>query len=608
MNFFSLKWKMTLALVLIGFALVASYVFIAKRVFESDKIAYVYESQGSRLVSVQAALEQRIERVLLTGRSLVSMYDPQKSKLNEAGQALWLSEPKMLGLLLRETSSGRMIFQVSKSGELKMDREEKVSNIGDGAKPRVFMSGPDRFVLVLAYIVASKAYEMRVLIDARDLLPRPGAGSVTLLVQNQKVLMRSGESGWGDELLEFLVQSLAQSDWGETQMLSYKSERFLVSSANVAFDDLRIVTITPESVALGALATLYNRSLLFLMMSGALLILISLFLARKLTRSLRVLSGAARKIGQGQFTDLPVIKSRDETGVLSAAFIGMAHEISRLLLETKDKARMEEELKTASLVQESLMPVESTIEFGDIEIFGLMRNSTECGGDWWHYFRREGEIIIAIADATGHGTPAALITAAARSIFTSFETRNLSLGEMMTAWDLAVARCSNKKIFMTGILLKVDIQTGDVHYIAAGHESPFLLNPCAEGGFMSELVDLHVNAAIGEYGMGEHPEQGLHLSPGAALVLYTDGIFSVEKKNGKVLSDRRLGKALGAKAEFARSAKDIGAHVFETFDAFADGDPVPDDITVVVIRRKGLVQPVEIISELGTSSDGSGIR
>src|SRR5205823_2940179 len=103
-----------------------------------------------------------------------------------------------------------------------------------------------------------------------------------------------------------------------------------------------------------------------------------------------------------------------EVGGLAESFNYMAAEVSRLMSETAEKARMQSELATVKTVQETLFPA-SQSQFGPIRIKGHFEPASECGGDWWNYSRVEDKIFLWIGDATGHGAPAALITGAACS-------------------------------------------------------------------------------------------------------------------------------------------------------------------------------------------------
>jgi sigma-B regulation protein RsbU (phosphoserine phosphatase) len=357
-----------------------------------------------------------------------------------------------------------------------------------------------------------------------------------------------------------------------------------MTSVSLETANFKLIALTPEADALGALSTLFNRSILFLFFSTFALIIISMIIARQMTAQLFLLTKAALQIGQGHFEAIPQIKSQDEMGVLSSAFNKMSGEILRLLNETRDKARMEAELKTAHLVQESLLPSQPDFKLNQIEINGLVVTSTECGGDWWHYFVKGNEIYVAIADATGHGTPAALITAAARSIFSRLENEDLSLAAMMRAWDNAISTCSKNKIFMTGILLQINTENGFCSFIGAGHESPFIITPQLDQ-YQFSFLDLDMHNSLGEGFDSDLMPQHYILPLNASLVLYTDGLFAVENGQGKKISEKRFGKKMAQLAPQANSATEVTKQILKEFNDHREHSALPDDVSVVVIRR-----------------------
>ena len=302
-------------------------------------------------------------------------------------------------------------------------------------------------------------------------------------------------------------------------------------------------------------------------------------------KTLKILTESAIRLGQGDFSEPPKIKARDEIGILSGAFQKMTAEIQRLLSETRDKARMEAELKTASLVQESLLPNPPTHRRGEISLSGQLVTSTECGGDWWYYFEQGDDVYVAIADATGHGTPAALVTAAARAAFAIIEKSEMTLSEMMSIWDHVVASCSAKRVYMTAALLKINTKNGKGSIVNACHEWPFKLTARTEGAFEEEQLSLERGSTLGERRTDTWTVQEFNLGPGDLLLLYTDGLFSVADKQGRVLSDRRFGKRL---SKLINTDSPTEAVLQATDRILEDylGAPIPDDITLVAIKRQ----------------------
>jgi sigma-B regulation protein RsbU (phosphoserine phosphatase) len=415
------------------------------------------------------------------------------------------------------------------------------------------------------------------------LLPKPSAVQSLLLVQGARIFAVSDLRGIDRSIFQSIAMEPTTTN-SVTRIWEKGGLRFLVSEVPLGTADITLISMTPESEALGALNTLFRRSVVFLLFSFFGLIAIALSISRTLTGNIQLLTRSAEEIGRGNFEASPKIDSMDEMGVLARAFGKMSQEIKRLLFETSEKTRMEQELKTASLVQERLLPVLPQARLGDIEISGTVVTSSECGGDWWYYFQKQHELYVAIADATGHGTPAALITAAARSVFSRLEHEVLSLGEMMKAWDFAVSSCAQKQVFMTGIILRIDTRTGKGAYVNAAHESPFYFRQ-GEGEIACDYLISPSSQRIGDGGHDSMEEGVFELAPGEAIVLYTDGLFSVNRPDGKVLSEKRLGKKLAQKYQSVQSAPALMGIVLSEFNEFRGELPVPDDVSVVSLYR-----------------------
>src|SRR5690606_11851732 len=115
-------------------------------------------------------------------------------------------------------------------------------------------------------------------------------------------------------------------------------------------------------------------------------------------------------IAQGNFDKRVKVKGHDEVGALSDSVNDMADKIVLYMEEMKEKARLENEVAVAQLVQSSFFP-RSSLTSPDLQVFGHFEPASECGGDWWGIADHGDWRIFFIADATGHGVPAALLTA-----------------------------------------------------------------------------------------------------------------------------------------------------------------------------------------------------
>jgi sigma-B regulation protein RsbU (phosphoserine phosphatase) len=582
----SIKWKLSFALIATALTLVSLYIVIAKRVFESDKISYVFDSQNFRLESTRSEIESKIQRIILSARSVIATYDVAAHKPSETGAKIFNEESQMRALQLWSELKDQSLLRVGKDDFLLPPPNLDEPEVGLGVID-IRSIGKENYLLTLRYDQGAQGvYQVRIAFQLAKLLPKANPSLSLAIVQDHSVVAISDLRGLDPAIFDEILKG-SQDSTQLTRIISFNKKTYLESEVPLGIARLKLLAVTPEKEALGALDTLLNRSIVFLLFSTFGLIIVSLTLARNLTNDLRIVAEAAEKIGAGDFEVTLPITSKDEMGILAEAFKKMSREIKRLLTETKEKARMEAELKTASLVQERLLPTKATAEFGDLEISGCVLTSSECGGDWWYYFKRGDELFIAIADATGHGTPAALITAAARSIFSVFESKSFSLSEMMAAWDLAVSSSSQKEVFMTGMLFRINIATGEGSYINCAHEAPIILRPNSERTFELDFLNTDVSPRIGDNPTTGFVEKGFNLIPNEFLVLYTDGLFSVVRPDGKTINALRFGKKLALHGDMNINARQMTELTLEKFQEHRQNNPLPDDISIVCIRRKG---------------------
>lgn len=559
-----------------------AYVFMAKKTFESDKISYIFDSEQAQTSNIAEQIDQRLERAIFDGRSVLAGFNFEEKKLNSIGQKLFSEQKDIAAIEVVDFTQKETLLKLEKDG---VQFPEQYSAAFGGEKLKsldVQALGDGDFLILLSEKSSDDGIVMiKILAKFKDLIPNSPT-ALFLLSQEDRLLNRSKMTKTNASL-NTIVKEVSLDRSSNTMLRELDGKRYLISSTALKHANLHITSVMDESVALGALKVLFDRSLIFILVSVFATVIISLFLSSGLTKSLQVLTGVAESISQGDFSSQLMVTSSDEVGVLSKAFSKMKGEIQRLLVETKDKARMEAELMTAKLVQESLFPKKAHFVSGTIEINGLFVTSTECGGDWWYYFERGNYFYVLIADATGHGTPAALITCAARALFSQIERSVATLEEMAQAWDLCVAECSNQQVMMTGILMEINKDNGAVRTINASHELPILIsNKTAT----CDPVLLPKSPRLGEVKNVPWKTHEFQMSPGDRLVIYTDGLVSITNAEGKEIGEKRVLRSLTKVAAESASVFDLSQNFYGIFERHRGQMALPDDVTLVVLEWK----------------------
>ncbi|RYZ67920.1 MAG: HAMP domain-containing protein, partial [Proteobacteria bacterium] len=354
-----------------------------------------------------------------------------------------------------------------------------------------------------------------------------------------------GEAGWGPTQV-WSELSKNKTPEGIGELKSPGAKAYLASFVDAGIGDLVVVSMVDRQAALQAVDVLLKKSFLFFLACLSATAIIAVLAARGLTSTLSKLSDATRKVAEGDFGVRVDERGGGEIGALAKSFNAMAAEVSRLLGESAEKARMENELATAKTVQETLFPA-ATAQLGNISIAGHYTPASECGGDWWYYCTNGDKVYIWIGDATGHGAPAALLTSAARAVASVINYGpELPVGEALGILNRAICETSKGKMMMTFFLACIDKTTGEMTYANASHEAPYVLRNGVTDPGRGDFENLNEvnNPRLGEQIDRVFKETSIQLNAGDRVVFYTDGVVDVKNPEEKVWGERKFLKTL----------------------------------------------------------------
>jgi sigma-B regulation protein RsbU (phosphoserine phosphatase) len=585
-KYISLKWKISLALIVVSTLIVAGYIVMAIRTFETDKISYLFDFFQLKVDSQSSQINKRFEKIIINSKSILAGIQTNTNHLSNLAEKHFNEIEDIRTLRIYEKSKSKLLFEVSKKGfipppiqpDLVFKKNINVEPIlGNKSEFRIFfqLQGENQEELnieIIAYL--------------SNLLNANNGQGMMLLCNDKEVLETIGSTIESVSILKSIVSSARSENKNHSSLVKIGNAEYLSSVAHLDFQGFFIMYIESKETAFSALKLLTNRSLVFALFAFFILGILSLLTSGRLTRQISRLTLAAENIGRGDLDTKIDGSGNDEVGLLATTFSKMALDIKKLLIETKDKERMEHELKTAQYVQSHLFPVKVSYTMNKINIFGGYLTSTECGGDWWFYFISGDDIFIIIADATGHGTPAAMITAVSRSIFVQFEKKQASIEEMTSVWNEAIANCSGNKIFMTAIILQINTISGVYRGINACHEVPYLIKRTAEGD-VSDFLQITNNSCLGEDRTHNKENWSTFtgkFNPGDRIMLYTDGLWDIKTPSGNKYSSRRFQKKLNELSNQSKSEQDLVQNLFKFVDDNQAGEILPDDIAAVVIK------------------------
>lgn len=255
-----------------------------------------------------------------------------------------------------------------------------------------------------------------------------------------------------------------------------------------------------------------------------------------------------------------------------------------LLVESIAAAEMQQSLEIAREIQESLMPA-----VPDILGFDLARMSDACAsaaGDYIDYFPLDGEqgliqgqFYLACGDVSGHGVGAALIMAMSRAFLRALLWQETQLGTALYKMNDLIEADTPPGQFMTLFVGRLDVQTGVMAYVSAGHE-PGLIYQAATGSIvLTETTGIPLGMFEGQ----PYDEREFRLHPGDILLLPTDGVAEAINIHGEFYGRNRLERDLRELHDLpaARIIQEIKQRVL----TFMYPGLLRDDLSMIVIKR-----------------------
>ena len=273
---------------------------------------------------------------------------------------------------------------------------------------------------------------------------------------------------------------------------------------------------------------------------------------------------------------LPVLRARIETHLRLAALRAQLREQNRLLEEWR--ALREFDLEAAGLVQQAIIPR----RMPEVEgwRFGLhFQPLIQVGGDSFDGLPLPGGgLLLWIADATGHGVSAALVTVLLKLLFRHAVEETCEPARVLERVNREFMGIFRGHSFLTTACVRLEPGEGIIQAAGAGHP-PVLV---VRGGGGVEALPSSA-PPIGLLLPGSLEERQATLEPGDALLLVTDGVYGVCDPRGERYCFARLAQGLEGRG-FA-TPEGLIAAALRLAHGFAQGGPFDDDVALVAIRR-----------------------
>jgi serine phosphatase RsbU (regulator of sigma subunit) len=254
------------------------------------------------------------------------------------------------------------------------------------------------------------------------------------------------------------------------------------------------------------------------------------------------------------------------------------HELQEAHAAVVEKDRLEHELELARVLQQSILPH----EFEGYPGFGLAASSRpaqQVGGDFYDVIPlSDGRVGLVMADVSDKGMAAALYMALTRSLIHAEARRSSSPREVLLSVHRLLLEMSQADMFVTVFYGVLDPAQGTLRYARAGHDQPLLFSP-GDGGCRFLAAE---GMLLGMWEQVRLEEADVHLRPGDALLLYSDGITDASAPTGEFFGVERLCET--ASTADGLSAEELCERIFERVDRFQAGAVQHDDMALMVVK------------------------
>ena len=281
------------------------------------------------------------------------------------------------------------------------------------------------------------------------------------------------------------------------------------------------------------------------------------------------------------------IKTKDELGSLAGAFNKMTADLKESIERSArimaEKEHISAELDVATKIQESMLPCifPAYPDRAEFDIYAIMLPAEEVGGDFYDFFLIDDRTLaVVVADVSDKGIPAALFMVITKTLIKNNSLSGKDPREVFEAVNNILCESNDAGMFVTAFLGYLDIPSGKLTFVNAGHNPPLL---CADGSY--EWLRTRPNIMLAVMEDVSYEQHEVVLRPGGELFLYTDGVTEAANKEYEMFGEARL---IGTVNEYLDlPVREFTVTMKQEIDGFADGEEQTDDITMLTLRYNG---------------------
>ena len=354
--------------------------------------------------------------------------------------------------------------------------------------------------------------------------------------------------------------------------------------------NIYIVGVFPVKEAIASTKTMMFASILVELAIFAILFVTLFVLLRKLiVKNLVRVNSSLAAITSGKLDEKIEVRDTYEFNLLSDDINATVNKLKAYISEAE--ARIDADLAVAKAIQSSSLP---TIfppfpERKEFELFASMTPAKEVGGDFYDFYMLNNDTLgFLIADVSGKSIPGAMFMMTAKTIIKSLAESGLAPSDVFSLANKKLCESNDAEMFVTAWMGHLDLKTGIVHVVNAGHNPPVLIR-----NGKAEFTTIKPNLVLAGLDEIVYTEKTMQLEKGDILYLYTDGVTEAMNPQLEQYGNDRLQNFLSfgdnypVPADGSVLAESVCRAVAKDVLTFATGAEQYDDVTMLCLRYLG---------------------
>ena len=267
-------------------------------------------------------------------------------------------------------------------------------------------------------------------------------------------------------------------------------------------------------------------------------------------------------------------------GAFSHMHEKLADYIEDLKETTSAREKIGSELRIAYEIQMSMIP-HSFPPFPNlpqVELYAKLNSAREVGGDFYDFFRMDDDkFCFAAGDVSGKGVPASLFMAVTRTLLRSIADKVKSTRNIVNILNKSLALNNESRMFVTFFMGILDLKTGTVNYVNAGHIPPMLVRK--NNGI--DVFEVSKSIPLGIQEEFQYKEQTINMGKGDKIFVYTDGVSEAENIHQQLFGEKNMINLI--KQYPYQNPRQLIESIEKAVEVHVAGYLQSDDITMMVI-------------------------